>query len=62
MDFHGKTVCITGAAVGIGRACALEFARMGAKLALLDINSTALEALQNELYAYADASDLYCAV
>lgn len=62
MDFHGKTVCITGAAVGIGRACALEFARMGAKLALLDICSTALEALQTELSAYADPADIYCAV
>ena len=37
MDFQGRTALITGVSVGIGRACALEFARYGAEIILLDI-------------------------
>ena len=40
----GKTVLITGAASGIGRATALAFAGEGASLALLDRNRVELEA------------------
>jgi NAD(P)-dependent dehydrogenase (short-subunit alcohol dehydrogenase family) len=34
---QGKTVVVTGAARGVGRACALAFSREGADLALLDV-------------------------
>lgn len=34
MNFEGRTVVITGASSGIGRACALEFARRRARLVL----------------------------
>ncbi|HEY7961812.1 MAG TPA: mycofactocin-coupled SDR family oxidoreductase [Solirubrobacteraceae bacterium] len=34
---HGKVALITGAARGIGRACAVRFAQEGADLALLDL-------------------------
>ena len=37
MDLKGKTVAVTGAARGIGRALAEEFAARGANLALLDV-------------------------
>ncbi len=37
MDFADKTVLITGAAGGIGRATALAFAAQGAKVAVTDI-------------------------
>lgn len=37
MLLEGKTAIITGAARGIGRECAVRFAREGADLALLDI-------------------------
>ena len=45
---------ITGAAVGIGRACALLFAKAGAKLVLLDIDREKLENVKNELSEYGD--------
>ena len=32
MDLKGQTVIITGAASGIGRVCAIEFAKLGAKV------------------------------
>ena len=43
-SFAERRVLITGAASGIGQACALELARSGAALALVDIDSAGLEA------------------
>jgi NADPH:quinone reductase-like Zn-dependent oxidoreductase len=31
-DLHGQTVIVTGAATGIGRVCALQFAKLGARV------------------------------
>jgi NAD(P)-dependent dehydrogenase (short-subunit alcohol dehydrogenase family) len=39
----GKRAIITGAGNGIGRAAAIRFAREGARVGLVDINSTALD-------------------
>jgi NAD(P)-dependent dehydrogenase (short-subunit alcohol dehydrogenase family) len=39
----GKTVAITGAASGIGRALALECAQLGARLAIVDIDERGLD-------------------
>lgn len=42
MEFHGKTVLITGASSGIGAATAEHFARHGAQLVLVGRNKIAL--------------------
>lgn len=47
-SLHGKTVLITGASKGIGRACALLFAREGARLILTARNPDALDAVARE--------------
>ncbi|HVT21567.1 MAG TPA: SDR family oxidoreductase [Mycobacteriales bacterium] len=42
MRYLGKTAVITGAGSGIGRALATELANRGARLAISDVNDTAL--------------------
>ena len=49
MIFSGKTVIITGAAVGIGYATAIKFAANGANLILFDLNAEKLEELKGKL-------------
>src|SRR3989454_7132392 len=44
----GKRAFVTAAAVGIGRACALAFAREGATVFATDIDEAKLEALKGE--------------
>jgi 3-oxoacyl-[acyl-carrier protein] reductase len=39
MKLKDRTVVITGAARGIGRALAVRFAHQGANVALLDLNA-----------------------
>ena len=46
---EGKVAFITGAASGIGREIANEFARQGAKIAIADLNKPAAEAAAAEI-------------
>jgi len=48
---HGKVALITGAASGIGKACALHLAREGATIVATDRNASAGEAVGAELGA-----------
>ena len=52
MRFEEKVVLVTGAAVGIGRACALEFAREGARVIMLDVDKEKLLFAKEEVAAY----------
>lgn len=48
---RGKTCIVTGAALGIGRACALRLAEEGGRLALFDVLDQDGNALRDELRA-----------
>lgn len=48
MAFHGKVALITGAASGMGRMSALRLANQGAKVAAVDLNEEALQAVAKE--------------
>ena len=43
IDLAGKTILVTGAAGGIGRAVSIECAKLGARLVLTDINDAGLQ-------------------
>ncbi len=51
LGLQDKVVLITGAAQGIGAACAQRFAREGARVVLADVNDAAGEALAAQLQA-----------
>src|SRR5438445_10600487 len=42
-EIRGAVAVVTGAASGIGRALAVDLAKMGAQLALADVNAVGLE-------------------
>ena len=54
--FEGKTVIVTGAAQGIGKAIAQKFAREGATVAVADVNQQGAEAVAQEIGGGAFAS------
>ena len=51
MKIKDKTIVITGAGRGIGRALAVRFATQGARIALLDMNATDLAAATQQCTA-----------
>jgi NAD(P)-dependent dehydrogenase (short-subunit alcohol dehydrogenase family) len=61
LDFTGKSVVVTGAASGIGKACASAFASAGASVVALDANGDALQttyaSIDNVTTIVADVSD-----
>lgn len=48
LDLGGRTALVTGAAGGIGRACALRLAAAGAKVRAVDRDAAGLEALAEQ--------------
>lgn len=59
MEFKDKVVMITGATGGIGKACAVRYAKDEALLALLGRSAEKLEALRSELGLTKDRCVLY---
>lgn len=49
--FTGRTVVITGAAGGLGRATALRLAKEEARLVLTDLDAAGLQSTENEVHA-----------
>jgi 2-hydroxycyclohexanecarboxyl-CoA dehydrogenase len=54
MNFKGKTIVVTGAASGIGRAAAKAFAEVGGRVVLTDVNVAAGEAAAVDLASSGD--------
>ena len=49
MDFTGKTAIVTGAAVGVGKATAIQLASYGANVVMVDRNEETLEKSKAEI-------------
>ena len=63
MEFKNKTVIITGASVGIGKATAIEFAKNGANVCIVDIDAEGLDTLAEEIKSIgANVSSYICDV
>jgi 3-hydroxybutyrate dehydrogenase len=61
IDLGGKKAAVTGAASGIGRACAQKLAGAGAKVTVIDFNAEAANQVADEIGGEAlvlDLSDL----
>ena len=52
MNFADKTVLVTGAASGIGRATAITFAKNGANTVIVDVDAEKLEGVKAEIEEY----------
>jgi NAD(P)-dependent dehydrogenase (short-subunit alcohol dehydrogenase family) len=58
MNIQGKAALVTGGGSGLGEATARELARMGAKVAILDVNLTAAQAVASEIGGLAFQCDV----
>ena len=56
-DMRGRTVVITGASSGLGRAAALRLAALGARLILVGRDATRLERVRQECLAYSSEGE-----
>lgn len=59
MDLKDKVVAITGSGRGLGRAMAVEFAKKGAKIALIDVDQSNLDEAQAAIEAVGSEAKSY---
>jgi NAD(P)-dependent dehydrogenase (short-subunit alcohol dehydrogenase family) len=58
MDIHGQAAVVTGGASGLGEATARELARLGAKVAVLDVNRELAQKVAAEIGGVACVCDI----
>ncbi|MDQ3943209.1 MAG: SDR family NAD(P)-dependent oxidoreductase, partial [Actinomycetota bacterium] len=58
VDLSGRSALVTGAASGIGRACAERLSRAGAAVTVLDLNGDAAREVADEIGGEAMQADL----
>jgi len=56
MNFDGKVVVVTGGAQGIGRQIAIDFAKLKAKVIILDLFEQALKEAQEEISSHGECT------
>lgn len=61
MDFKGRVSIVTGASQGIGEAIALELARAGSKIVLVDIQKDKLEEVAKKIEDKNGKASIFCA-
>lgn len=59
MDFTGKVALVTGGGQGIGKTIALDLARLGADVAIGDVNTDAAAVTKKEIEALGRKSECY---
>ncbi|QXQ10605.1 SDR family oxidoreductase [Paeniglutamicibacter sp. Y32M11] len=57
--FEGKSVIITGAGSGLGRAAAVQIAKEKGKLALIDLNAAGLQETEQEIRQVAPDAEIF---
>ena len=58
-EFNNQVIIITGGAGGIGSDCAREFAKCGAKIAIVDFNDELGNKVVNEIKESGGIAKLY---
>ena len=59
MNIHGHTIAITGAGQGLGRTMAVELAKKGARLAIIDLNPEPMQETQRLISALGGEARIY---
>ena len=60
MELHGKLAAVTGAAMGMGKCVSRMLLEAGCRVALIDVNATALDATADELSQRGDCRTYTC--